>query len=732
MKALTYIEIDLPSFVEASPEEIVTYRFTYDCGYQPSDIEAIPSLAACEFAPATISLGKDLGTRADLRVTFKDHKHVFNGEPFTSGTFFGKWRARYGTRLQGRPLRWIQGLLGQTLEEMETRHFIIDATEGPTPQANYSLRAKDILKLADGDKSLAPFPSNGFLIAGITDSDVSLTLAPTGIGDAEYPSSGFVAIAGEESVSFTRVGDVMTIVRAQLGSVAVDHDAGARVQLVLRYVGQDPADIIYDLLTTYVGIDPDYIPLATWQSETDTYLQQQYTANIAEPTEVDTLISEIIEQAALVVWWEPLTQLIRLQVLRAISTGAATYGERDMLEGSLSIREQPTTRLSQVLTYFGQRNPLNPIDQENNFRSSALTIDGEAETAYGQPAIKKVFSRWIPFGARTVALRLNDLLLGRFRDPPRRFAFNLFRYNNAVNPELGAGYQVEAFPLQTVTGEQAQVPIQVTRLKPLSDRYEIEAEEMLFQSLDPADLVNRVITIDSNIFNLNLRELHDTIYPDPDVNASPAESVRFIIEDNAIVGSASHEVASIIVGDWPLGYPVTIEVRGRIQGAGGPGGRGSAASGDIVAEDGEPGGTALYTRFAVDVEIIGDGGIWGGGGGGAGLNRSDDDPLNGWGGGGGAGYQGGAPGQSSLTESENNGTAPTAGTTEAGGAAGGPAQSGFFEFSSGAGGAPGAAGGNSVSFDSTSGGAAGHAVDGISFVTLSDTSPTGIRGGTVN
>jgi hypothetical protein len=712
------------------------YRFTYPCDYTgEAGIEAIPSLASIAHTPARISLGKDLGTRASVSVTFLDHKHIMNGEPYGQGTFFGKWRARYGTRLQGRSLRWIQGLLGQTLDEMETRHFIIDATEGPTPTATYSLVAKDILKLADGDKSLAPFPSNGFIVAGIDDNDLALSLSPTGIGNEEYPASGYAAIGGEEIVSFTRSGDAMTIVRAQLGTLATDHDAGERVQVVLRYVGEDPADILFDLLTNYAGIDPDFIPLSSWLTETDAYLQQNYSANIAEPTEVKKLINELIEQAALAMWWEPLTQLIRLQVLRAIPTTAATFDEENTLEGSLSVKEQPTTRVSQVFTYFGQRNPLVPIDQENNFRSSVLTIDTDAEFAYGQPAIKKVFSRWIPFGARTVAQRLNNLILGRYRDPPRRINFDLFRYNNEVDPELGGGFQLGSYTFQDVTGAAVQVPIQIVSLDPKSDKFEIEAEEMLFVNQDPADLLNRVITIDSAILNINLRELHDAFYPDPEAGGSPGESVRFIIEENVIVGSSS-TAPSVVVGDWPVGYPVSLEVYGRIQGLGGAGGKGSQSGSN--ARDGDPGGDALYTRFPVAVTIFSGGGIWGGGGGGGGMDRQNDDGnLTGWGGGGGAGSLPGAAGASfrSVNEDEH---APTAGTTEEGGIGGGPTGSGFFPLTSGAGGDPGQAGQNTQGIpsggaDIKAGGAAGKAIDGVSFVSLTNLAGgNGIKGSTVN
>jgi hypothetical protein len=716
MRALTYIEIDVPSFEPASPEEIVTYRFTYDCGYAPRSIEAIPSLGAVSYSPATLSLGKDLGTRATLACSFIDHKHIFGAEPFDQGTFFGKFRARHGMTLQGRALRWVQGLEGQTLEQMETRHFIIESTDGPTPKGTYSIAAKDILKLADGDRAQAPAPSNGFMVGSLTDVGVSLTLSPTGIGDAEYDTSGYLALGGEECVSFTRSGDVVTLTgRGQLGTVAAAHDAGSRVQTILRYVGESPATIIYDLLVNYAGVNPAYIPLTSWENEVDAFLQQNYSANIADPTDVNKLISEIIEQAALVVWWEPLTQQIRLQVLRAIPTTAAVFSEDNTIEGSLTIKEQPTTRISQVLTYFGQRDPLAPIDEERNFRSSVLTIDGDAELAYRTSSLRKVYSRWIPFGARTVATRLNGILLGRFRDPPRRFTLNLFRYGDE-NPQLGGGYRLTSWAIQDTTGLPDNAPLQITRLNPLSDRYEIEAEEMLFDTQDPSDLVNRTIIIDAAINNINIRDIHDSIYPDPDAGASPAESLTVIIEQNVVVGSIEPNLVALTVGDWPVGYPITFQIYGRVQGAGGNGGGGE----DGNQPPAEAGGTAFYTRFPVDVEIMDGGGIWGGGGGGGAYIDEEADPDVELGGGGGAGSVPGDGG--SGIESDNKGPGE-AGTPEQGGAG----ASADFK-SAGDGGDPGEAGTSGTE----SGGAAGSAIDGVSYVTLTDTSPSGILGPEVN
>lgn len=710
MKALTFIEIDVPTFVEESPAATQTFRFTYPCDYLPRDIEAIPSMVAVSYSPATISLGKDLGSRASLDVTFQDHRHIFNGEAFTSGTFFGKWRARYGQTLQGMALRWIQGLEGQPLAEMDTRHFIIESTDGPTPQGGYRITAKDILKLADNDRAQAPLPSNGFIVAGIDDNDLSITLSPSGIGNSEYPASGYLALGGDECVSFTRSGDVCTIVRGQLNTTAVAHDAGVRAQLILRYFGEDPADIIHDLLTTYAGVDPDYIPLTSWQTETLNYLQQNYTAHIAEPTSVNKLVSELVEQAALAIWWEPLTQLIRLQVLRGIPTTTATFDEDNTLEGSLAVREQPNTRLSQVFVYFGLKTPLLPLDQENSFRSSALSVISTLEAGYQLPVIKKVFSRWIPFGARSVAVRLGDLQLGRFRDPPRRFNLELFRHGEE-SPTLGGGYRLKSWTIQDTTGASVAAPLQITRLNPLSDRYQIEAEEMLFVTLDPADLTDRVLIIDSSINDVNLREMHDSIYPEPSGSESPPVTLTVYIESEVIVGSSSPSSPALNVGDWPSGIDITVFVRGRIQGAGGVGGNGYFGD-----NNGGAGGVALYTRENIDLVLDeGAGEIWGGGGGGGG----DEGPA----GGGGAGQIPGAGGLSDIGGGDGS-----SGTTEAGG--NGNDTLGLPFTAAGDGGGPGQDGQNFPAGGSGVGGAAGAAIDGLSFITK--TGAGDIRGDEVN
>src|SRR5690606_28538764 len=111
-----------------------------------------------------------------------------------------------------RAMRVIRGFVGQSLDEMETRHYIIETTSGPGVDGRFTITGKDTLKMLDDDRAQAPALSGGYLASGISAGDSSATLAPTGIGDEEYPASGTVAI-GNEICSFTRSGDTLSLTR---------------------------------------------------------------------------------------------------------------------------------------------------------------------------------------------------------------------------------------------------------------------------------------------------------------------------------------------------------------------------------------------------------------------------------------------------------------------------------------------------------------------------------------
>jgi hypothetical protein len=237
----------------------------------------------------------------------------------------------------------------------------------------------------------------------------------------------------------------------------------------------------------------------------------------------------------------------------------------NMLEGTFKSKEQPDSRLSRIQTYYGQINPLVQLTNSANYRSMAETADAQAEDDYGSAAIKTIYSRWMPPFGRTGALRLNAILLSRFRDPPRRFNLSVLRGSGHALV-LAGGYNLMAKCMQDALGAPDTVPIQLTQINPKADRFDLQAEEMLYNAPDE-DLTQRVVTIDADSYNLNLRSIHDLIYPTP----VSGITVTFVVSSGVVVGSTSTGSYAIDTGTWPAGITIILEVKGRIQGKGGQG-----------------------------------------------------------------------------------------------------------------------------------------------------------------
>lgn len=800
---------DLPNY----DEEEVTLRFA-----KPTDdidgagIEAISALTSVDISPAMISLGEDLGQRASVTASFRDFKWSDTGpgfdpyqagrtyNPFEQGTFWGKFRARQ-PYLRGRAMRVIRGFAGDTLAQMETRHYIVDSLDGLSTDGSFSITAKDVLKLLDGDRAQAPRLSNGFLSGSLSSSGTSITLSPSGIGDEEYPASGYGVIGGKEAVSFTRSGNTVTLTaRGFFNTTAQAHSASDRFQVAIYYDALNAATIIKDLQTTYADVPDAQIDLAGWQQEVSSYNGRLYSGFIGEPTPVKDLVSELIEQVGLAIWPDDLNQLIRLQVLRPIATTAERFEDQNVLRGQMQIEEQPDRRLSRVWVYYGKINPLEGQEDPQNYRSSVEVVDLDAETNYGSSAIKTIFSRWIPAGGRSTALRVANILLNRFRDPPRRVSFPVFRLGPET-PELGEGCIVNTRAIQDETGAREDLPVQIVRMGVTDTEYQIVADE-LRAAVDTDDQTIREITYDADINGVDLIEAHNDLYPP----TTGGETVNVYIEEFATIGAASYGLPAFDVGstsDWPTvtfsgtttnvsgvvavantsafkvgmavsgpgfsGYrrvlsivtntSVTLDanasasatvsltlytviinlyLRGRIAGPGGNGGTGAydpGFGGRRSPVSGAPGGTALYVRYPINLFLdAGLGEAFGGGGGGGGAGVQQYAGHYGGGGGGGGGIPAGS----------GAGRNGSPGSKDAGGSAGTSLASynwwqAPFETGvpGGNGGAPGSAGGGGSNHGGSGGdldvgaaGAAGNAIDGVSWVKKTGTGD--LRGPQVN
>jgi hypothetical protein len=969
-----------------------TMRFAKAVSYLPRSIDALPNIEEVDHTPAVVGLGDNLGERASLEIRFIDSPHPDTGpgydpyftertyNPWDHGTHWGKFRARYPF-FQGADCRLFRGENTDTLDTMETRHFVAESMEGPDMDGQFSIIAKDPLKKLDGDRAQAPIANTGMLQSAITAVADFFTVTPTGVG-AEYPETGYITIGGNEITRYTRGGnDANTLLylafddadasttpddwssftrsvtaagnaqvntdepshpipsangaglfdgsgdwfnvadsadwtfagdftlecwvyhddaigatepylchgtnatnmyrlgRTDTGKLefyvesagvklvtvtssstiaqstwahvvvqrsgdefilfidgerdgvesaeitipnytgtfriggdhdglsfdghigvvrisnvarfnkygfaypialwdddpdvfyleygrgwfeteAVAHEALERVQTCLRYEGVDVAIILADLIETYGGISSDFIPLIDWQTETDSFLNAVYTGTIPEPTSVNKLVSELIEQVGLIVWWSDDPPQINLQVLRSVASSADIIGEDIILKDTLEYEDQSRKRASQIWTFFGQRDPTRPLTEESNYRALVATDDSDTEAQGAEPAIKKIYSRWIPLGGQTAAEHLNEVLLSRYQIAPRQFTFKLLS-GGEITAQPAVGYRLRATPLQTVLGAPETIPIQVTSVKSEDDGDTITAEE--FETDIPVgSLTDDIVTISTSENNVNLEEVHDQNYP----IAESGDRVICYIYSSVIIGSTSTSSPAFEVGSFAAGVSVIIILNGRIVGCGGEGGDGgdggdARAGGSGTGPTGEGdngqggggGGTAFYTRRDVNVvagEIWGGGG-GGGGGGGAGFGTAE--PLQDPGGGGGGGGGGGRWGGEGADGGNGNGGGQDGDDGEdADGGDGGNGQDSEGPGGPGGGGGNGGSPGNSGqdgddgdgsrSGNGGNGGDAGNAIDGRSFIDFGSwdgsvftAGPTGdedIRGDEVN
>ena len=498
-------------------------------------------------------------------------------------------------------------------------------------------------------------------------------------------------------------GDVLNLVRAQFNTTAVDHDPEDRVQECEYFDAQTVDTILHRLLTVFAGIDDSYIDLDAWSVEAETYSGVLYTRLVTEPTGVAKLASDLIQQAGLLVWSDELENQIRMQVIRGIATTAFEYDQSNVLAGTLGVQEQPGKRITQCWVYFGVRNYLKSMDETENFRSTLILVDAEGQTEHGEAIIKKVYASWIPQFGSDAAQRVADLQVGRFKTAPRKFAFDVQRYSGVMEPANGNGARISWWGSQDELGVQHNVPIQIVQVDPQADRWKVLAEEMLFESFSEVDTTNRVITVDADYNDFNLREVHDNIYPAITADdVANGVNITCIVASGATVGATLTLFRAFEVGSWPILPPITVRVIGRVQGRGGDGG------GQATGPEGLPGGPAFRTTVPITLDLSsGAAEIWGGGGGGARQVGSGDPlPLYGGGGGqgqlggtGGVGINGAASGENGSSD-ERGAAGQNAGTPDLspdgdGGAAGEAGESGFL----------------------ASGGAAGAAIEGDAFIT---------------
>jgi hypothetical protein len=622
-----------------------TYIFCENRSPLPTGFSGVPSMSSQSFRPAQVALDGGIGIRASSTVSFDEHQdYVTFGTITTPVRFWVNWRAN-NVGYQGGRLSLFSGYIPENnifdVTNFQRRDYVIESFSYNEKGA--SITAKDALKMTSGDRAKAPRKSKGLISADINETATSVTLTPAGIGDAEYPASGWGRM-GEEVVSFTRTGDALTIVRNDPPSdwvtVAESHGENDAFQLCLYY-NETLSDTIYDLYTNYAAVPTAQIDKVQWDEESDLYFPGLLEGFITEPTGVDKLVKELAETAPHYQYWDERVNYIKLIAIKPPPvTSQALTAEANLLGGSTSISDMPDMRISTVIVRFGQRDPTKDLDEASNYRQAHVRITPASITKYGGIERYKIInSRWVNNFNRAAALRLAARYGRRFEEMPRQVSFNL----DAKDGDMWTGDPafINSDLLVNAAGARFNLPVQIISAGE-NRAYQYESLEHTYGDALPEDLSSdnpnsRLVVLSGNITNINLRTIYDSQFPD----ASDSYEIVFTFDSSCVAGSTT-VAASVLTGSWPelTTTNIKLDVRGLVVGLGGDG---ASASGN-----GSNGGLAL--ELNADIDLTNTGVIGGGGGGGGSSDASEGGDILFGAGGGGAGYINGAGGTGSVAK----------------------------------------------------------------------------------
>jgi len=441
---------DRASYTDDTP---LTLRFAIANSSLPRGTYVIPSVISKSTSPARANIGgrssrdTGLGKRGAATISYHDHPHTdVLVDPYLSerswdaterGTFWSKWLAR--NYHEGRPLRVLEGFAGQPLIDYTRRHYVIEHIDGPGSDGIVTIKALDILRLADDDKAAAPAASPGALRAGISDAVVPIQI----VGGSEilYPAPGVVAI-GEEAIAYTTSTDqsygvqLTGVTRGAFGTTAAAHEEGSTAQWCLQYENERPEAIIYDLLTTYGNINPAFIDYPEWESESLTWdIVETVSRIIPRPEGVASLVAQVCEQSGCYIWWDDRAQQIRFRLLRPLASDEPIIPVTEqghIVQGTASLVRRPQERASQVWISHRLHSPLAPLRNRDSYLRHRLHIDANAMSPreYDDDTRQEILGAWITDDAQ--AARLATRALQRIRDTPEYFTFTVPYKDRAI------------------------------------------------------------------------------------------------------------------------------------------------------------------------------------------------------------------------------------------------------------------------------------------------------------
>lgn len=498
---------DTPNFNKVQK----TYRFYQPVSNWPMGQVGYPCMIGQpRFTPCEIDPRGSLGKRGTVTIQLRDFADDDIGtdpyvstrpyDPETQGTFFRKLKAR-SRYYKKRFMKVRQGYINSpfSFNDFEDRLYVIESID-INSNGVVTLIGKDILKLADDKKSVAPEVGTGTLSAAYTIGGTTLVLQ-TGEG-VDYTNDPYTGSAISGSIpGYVRVGDnvlkftgvstdtLTGVVGGQEGSEDSDLDIGDSLQLSLVFTKVNVVDIIHYLLNTGAGIDEIYLPydagLTTptgtddeWDLQKDRWLSgNDLTHIITKPTGTNKLLKRICSQNLIYLTYHDRDHEIKLKAIAPAIDNAVppTWNDSSsILMGTMKTKDNDEKRISQVWIHYDIKDITEDFDKTENYSKHEIVIAGDSEgvNAFDGKEILEIHADWLSNANVGLIITLAGRLLSRYSGAPKLIELEVDTKD--ADLWLGDTVLLDTFELEGLDGSNEVHEIQILKVKDDHDKQRIK------------------------------------------------------------------------------------------------------------------------------------------------------------------------------------------------------------------------------------------------------------------
>lgn len=395
-----------------------THRFVTQTTRPIPELSAVPCLKSAKISPEEVQIGRGLSYFGQVSIDLEDFTDDDRrDDPFYSdasrtpesrvaGTFLGKLMARnpYWTARRIRLIEgWATGGVWHPSDTI-THHFFVRDVQGPS-DGTLKITAAGPLQLLNLGEREAPSASRGYLFADIVAAATTATIEPADRA-SEYDTSGYLSI-GDEVVAYVRTGAVLTLTRAQFGTVADDHSAGDTIQQCRAWSNAPVTTILQDVLVDYGGVDPSDLALGEWATEQATWLNLYDLSGIlTKPTKVIDVLQELLETIAGIIWWDDQLGMVRVRAVRPAVSAIGTWTDPFHLTKPVTVKRDLSQRVSRTDALISLRAATRDPKDAASYRIRVVgAAMGEGATEHGSEQLKVIATRWLAANQLTLAER---------------------------------------------------------------------------------------------------------------------------------------------------------------------------------------------------------------------------------------------------------------------------------------------------------------------------------------